>query len=142
MEKPLPSKVVTEALSWLGTPYHHAADVKGSGVDCAMLLVRVFIDTGIVEPFDPRPYPPDWYLHRDEERFLGWIEKFGDRVPDGEPSQPGDVRLYQWGRCVSHGAIVVSDTTMVHAWRPSKQVVLCELEWCQEKFRAAYRVRA
>ena len=47
--------VVAAARSWLGTPYHHAADVKGrkGGVDCAMLLVRVYCDLGLVEPFDP-----------------------------------------------------------------------------------------
>ena len=65
--------VVAAARSWLGTPYHHAADVRGAGVDCAMLLVRVYCDLGLVEPFDPRPYTRDWFLHRDEERYLGFL---------------------------------------------------------------------
>ena len=47
-------EVVTAARAWIGAPYHHAADVKGAGVDCAMILVRVFCDLGLVEPFDPR----------------------------------------------------------------------------------------
>ena len=64
--------VVAEARSWIGTPYHHAADVKGHGVDCALLLVRVYCDLGLVEPFDPRPYTRDWFLHRSEERYLGF----------------------------------------------------------------------
>ena len=38
-----------------------------------MLLVRVFVDTGLCPPFDPRPYPVDWHLHRSEERYLGFI---------------------------------------------------------------------
>ena len=61
--------------SWIGTPYHHAADVKGrtGGVDCAMLLVRVYCDRGLVEKFDPRPYTRDWFLHRNEERYLGFL---------------------------------------------------------------------
>ena len=63
-------KVVAEAKSWIGTPYHNCADVKGVGCDCGMLLVRVFVDLGIVEPFDPRPYAHDWHLHRGEERYL------------------------------------------------------------------------
>ena len=65
--------VVAEARSWIGTPYHHAADVKGHGVDCAMLLVRVYCDLGLIEPFDPRPYTRDWFLHRSEERYLGFL---------------------------------------------------------------------
>jgi hypothetical protein len=56
--------VVAAARTWLSTPYHHAADVKGHGVDCAMLLVRVYCDVGLVEPFDPRPYTRDWFMHR------------------------------------------------------------------------------
>ena len=79
--------VVAAARSWIGTPYHHAADVKGrqGGVDCAMLLVRVYCDLGLVEPFDPRPYTRDWMLHRDEERYLGFLlaraKRFGRPGP-------------------------------------------------------------
>ena len=57
--------VVAAARSWIGTPYHNCADVIGTGVDCGMLLVRVFVDSGLCAPFDPRPYPlglafPSW----------------------------------------------------------------------------------
>ena len=38
-----------------------------------MLLVRVYCDLGLVEPFDPRPYTRDWFLHRNEERYLGFL---------------------------------------------------------------------
>lgn len=62
---------VREAQSWVGTPYHPQGDIKGTGADCGMLLVRVFVDTGLCVPFDPRPYADDWYLHRAEERYLG-----------------------------------------------------------------------
>lgn len=27
-------EAVTEALTWLGTPYHHQGRIKGVGVDC------------------------------------------------------------------------------------------------------------
>ena len=64
--------VVAEARSWIGTPYHHAADIKGKngGADCAMLLVRVYCDLGLVEKFDPRPYTRDWFLHRNRSAIL------------------------------------------------------------------------
>ena len=32
--------VVAAAREWIGTPYHHMADIKGVGCDCAMLLER------------------------------------------------------------------------------------------------------
>jgi hypothetical protein len=48
---------VEEALSWTGTPFVDCSDIKGPGgaVDCAMLLTRCAIDTGLVPAFDPRP---------------------------------------------------------------------------------------
>jgi cell wall-associated NlpC family hydrolase len=114
--------VVDEARSWLGTPYHNQGDIKGVGVDCGMLLVRVFVDTGLCEPFDPRPYADDWYLHRSEERYLGFIF---DRTKEvGWPS-PGDVMVFRYGRCYSHGGVVTTldPLTIVHAYQPARAVV-------------------
>ena len=54
----LRQRIVEEARSWLGTPYHHQAMVKGAGVDCAMILVAVYRAVGLIPAgFDPRPYP-------------------------------------------------------------------------------------
>lgn len=33
--------VITEARTWIGTPYHHQQCVKGVGVDCAQLIAGV-----------------------------------------------------------------------------------------------------
>lgn len=116
--------IVKEAQTWLRTPYVHCADVKGQGVDCAMILVRVFCDLGFVAPFDPRPYSTTWFLHKDEELYLGWIEKYAHKVH--EPL-PGDIVLYKIGRTASHGGIVVAPGYMIHAYQPNKKVELCEL---------------
>src|SRR6202161_3252947 len=69
--------VVAEARSWIGTKYHNCADIKGVGVDCGMLLARVFANVGLIPFVDPRPYPPDWHLHRDEERYLDFVRQHG-----------------------------------------------------------------
>lgn len=109
--------IVEEARSWLMTPYVHLGDVKGVGTDCAMLLVRVYATVGAIPAtLDPRPYSPEWYLHRDEEIYLSWLQRYAREVD--EPG-PGDVALYRYGRCASHGAIVVDDELhMVHAYQP------------------------
>ena len=93
------------ARAWLGTPYHHAADVKGAGVDCAMLLVRVYVDLGLVEAFDPRPYTRDWMLHRNEEKYLGFLLARA-RMVEAPGVGLGDVILFKVGRCFAHGGIV------------------------------------
>jgi cell wall-associated NlpC family hydrolase len=114
--------VVDEARSWLGTPYHNQGDIKGVGVDCGMLLVRVFVDSGLCEPFDPRPYADDWYLHRSEERYLGFIF---DRTKEVAWPSPGDVMVFRYGRCYSHGGVVTAldPITIVHAYQPARAVV-------------------
>jgi cell wall-associated NlpC family hydrolase len=116
--------VVAEARSWLGTPYHHAADVKGrnGGVDCAMILVRVYCDLGLVEPFDPRPYTCDWFLHRDEERYLGFLLA---RSREVRAPRLGDVVLFRTGRCFAHGGIVSRESplSIIHAFAPARCVV-------------------
>jgi len=114
--------IVREARSWVRTPYHQQGDIKGAGVDCGMLLVRVFVDTGLCEPFDPRPYVGDWYLHRSEERYLGFIF---DRAKEVASPLPGDVMVFRYGRCFSHGGIVTiaSPLTIVHAFQPALAVL-------------------
>lgn len=86
-----------------------------------MLLVRVFVDSGLVPPFDPRPYPPDWHLHRSEERYLGFVfDRCRERAAD-EPAEPGDVAVFRYGRCWAHGGIVTvgRPLTIVHAFLPA-----------------------
>lgn len=127
--------VIIEGLSWVATPFKDCSDVKGpSGcVDCAMLLVRVHVDTGILEPFDPRPYPPTWLLHRDDELFLGWIrDKLGGR--EVKAPRVGDCLVYKFGRCFSHGAILINRDEVVHAFVKSRMVQISrrdeqELAW-------------
>ena len=99
------NEVVAEARRWIGTPYHHQADVLGAGVDCGMLLVRVYVDTGVVPPFDPRPYPVQWHLHRDDERYLGFLIERGVEV---EAPAPGDIVVWKIGRAFAHGGIVTA----------------------------------
>jgi cell wall-associated NlpC family hydrolase len=118
--------VVAAARAWIGTPYHHMADIKGAGVDCAMLLVRVYCDLGLVSPFDPRPYTQDWMMHRNEERYLGFLLERARIVakPDA-----GDVILFKIGRCFAHGGIVTrtEPLTICHAFMPAGYVIEDEI---------------
>jgi NlpC/P60 family putative phage cell wall peptidase len=105
--------VVAEAVSWLGTPYHHAGRVKGAGVDCAMLPAEVYRAAGLIPDFPVAHYPPDWHLHRDVERYLDTVTRHAMEV--ATPTGPGDFLLYRWGRCFAHGAIVVKWPRIIHA---------------------------
>jgi cell wall-associated NlpC family hydrolase len=105
--------VVAEAETWLRTPYVSNADQKGHGVDCGMLLVRVFVDTGIVPAFDPRPYPAQWAINQSAELYLGIVERFAKEIPG--PPLPGDIALFKIGHCYAHGAIVIDWPRILHA---------------------------
>lgn len=123
--------IVAAARTWLGTPYHHAADVRGGGVDCGMIFVRCFVDSGLLPSFDPRPYPADWMMHRDDERYLDLVRRFAARELDLalETPQPGDVVVFQHGRTFSHGGLVTGAPGtlsgwpwILHAYAPAKRV--------------------
>jgi cell wall-associated NlpC family hydrolase len=111
------ARVVEVARSWIGTPFHHVSGVKGVGVDCAHFLARVYEEAGVIEPVAIEYYPPQWYLHREEEKFIGYVERCGGReIPEHE-AQIGDAVLYRIGRCYAHGAIIVDwPTEIIHAY--------------------------
>ena len=114
--------VVEEAMSWLATPYHHQARVKAGGVDCGMLLAEVYERAGVMPAVDPGEYPSDWMCHRSEERFLGIVESYAHKIEG--PPLPGDIALFRWGRCISHGAIVIEWPRIIHAFLVAGEVVL------------------
>jgi len=104
---------IQEALTWVGTPYRQLGATKGVAVDCSMLLVRASIDSGIMEEWDPRPYPPLWFLHRDDERYLKWIEMFAKPT---EQFRAGDIVAIRFGRAFAHSGILVDSEHLVHAF--------------------------
>ena len=119
------AKVVAEAKTWLGTPYHHRGKVKGVGVDCAQLVLCVYACAGLVQDFDTGAYPPDWHLHREEERYMGIIRTLAVEIPRSA-LLPGDVILYRFGRAFSHGALVIDLPQLVHASRRDGAVVMTD----------------
>lgn len=107
------ARVVAVAKSWCGTPYHHKGRLRGAGVDCLTLLAEVFTEAGLIERPEIPHYPPDWMNHRDAERYMEGLLRYTSEI-EGHPL-PGDVVLYRFGRCFSHGAIVIEWPTIVHA---------------------------
>jgi len=112
--------VVEESKSWLRTPWAHEARIKGAGVDCGQLIIASFIGAGLVPHFETGSYPQDWMLHQAGERYLGWVEQYLDRV---DVPRPADVAVWRFGKCFSHGAIVIDWPLMIHAYRRERSVV-------------------
>lgn len=106
--------VVAEALTWLGTPYHHAARVKGAGVDCGQLVAAVFETVGVIPAVVFPAYPPDWAMHRGDELYLDRVLELAHEIEG--PPQPGDIALWRFGRAWSHGSIVTEWPLVIHAY--------------------------
>lgn len=117
------ARVLVEACSWLRTPYRHHGDVRGSGVDCAMLLVRVYHGAELIPDIDPRPYPVQWHLHKGAERYLSWVEQYAKPVSS---PKAGDIVVYRIGRAFSHGGIVVNWPIIIHAHNMRSKTGMCE----------------
>jgi len=107
------SRVVQEALTWDGTPYHHQARIKGVGVDCGQLLAAVYEDAGVLPHIETGDYPGDWMLHRDEERYLSFVMQYAQEV---DAPRPGDIAVFRFGRSYAHGSIVVEWPRIIHAY--------------------------
>lgn len=109
--------IAREAMNWLGTPHVDNSMAKGHGVDCAHLMLGVMIDANLIGEGDLRieHYSNEWHLHRSEDKFLKYMDRIGYEV-DIDDMQVGDFILYQYGRCISHGAIYIGDNMVVHAY--------------------------
>jgi NlpC/P60 family putative phage cell wall peptidase len=55
-----PTRVIAIARSWLGTPYHDQASLRGVGCDCLGLARGVWREMVGPEPFPIPPYSRDW----------------------------------------------------------------------------------
>lgn len=105
-------RVAAEARSWLGTPYHSHARVKGAGVDCVHMLCAVYEACGLVPPIDPGTYAVAWHLHQGEELYMAALDARARRT---ESPLAGDIALIKFGRTFSHAGVVSERQTLLHA---------------------------
>jgi len=115
--------VIAEAMTWLRTPYHHHARVKGAGCDCAQFPAAVYEAAGLMDHVEP-VYPHDWHMHRNEELYLSWAATVGAVEIPVEQAGPGDFIIWKFGRTFSHGAIFVDPPMIIHATQVAQMVTL------------------
>lgn len=106
-------KVIEVAKTWLGTGYHHMGRIKGAGADCLTLLAEVYFEAGLIPKIQIPYYPHDWHLHRSEEKYLKGLLNYTKEI---EKPEKGDIVLWKFGRCFSHGAIVIDWPQVIHSY--------------------------
>jgi NlpC/P60 family putative phage cell wall peptidase len=89
--------IVTIARTWLGTPYHHQASIKGVGTDCLGLVRGIWRDLYGSEPETLPAYTRDWAEAGGRETLLEAARRRLIEVPTGA-AEPGDVLIFRWRR--------------------------------------------
>ncbi|WP_153769781.1 NlpC/P60 family protein [Labrenzia sp. CE80] len=109
--------VLSEAASWLGTPYRHQASCKGAGCDCLGLLRGVWRALYGAEAEPVPAYQPDWTASGTGESLVEAARRWlSEQAPDA--AVPGDVLLFRWREHLParHVAILSAPRLVIHAY--------------------------
>lgn len=138
-------KIVTQARTWLGTPFKHQGRLKGVGVDCLGLIVGVLTELEInisgknISQIDEQNYS----MLPSGERLQNKLNQYLQKVEISQIS-PGDILLMQFTREPQHLAFVASHPNglgLIHAYLQAGKVVEHSLDdvW-QSRIVAAYKI--
>jgi cell wall-associated NlpC family hydrolase len=117
-EAALRASICAEAESWIPTPYHDHAGVKGVGCDCAFYPCAVYKAVGLIskELKLPRYSPQQWlnnksqrdkqHLRFEDTTYLDIVLSLFREIPLAEVL-PGDLMLTKVVASWSHGAIII-----------------------------------
>ncbi|WP_075223167.1 peptidase [Acuticoccus yangtzensis] len=112
-----PACVVDAALSWLGTPYHDQASLKGAGCDCLGLARGVWREIVGPEPFPIPPYSRDWGEAGAVEVLAAGARRM---MPEIDPAyaEPGALLLFRMRpRAIAkHVGIMTAEDRFVHGY--------------------------
>ena len=112
-----PARVIAVARSWLGTPYHDQASLRGVGCDCLGLARGVWRDVVGPEPFPIPPYSRDWGETGPREVLADGARRM---MPELDPSKagPGALILFRMVPCAiaKHVGILTGPNTFLHAY--------------------------
>jgi hypothetical protein len=103
--------VITEALTWRGTPFVWEAAIKGVGVDCGRFIAAALNGAG-VRQIDIAKLPhlsPQWFLHHSDESFIKLIEQFATEYEPqaGRTPKPASMVVAKLGMDWGHSALVM-----------------------------------
>lgn len=117
-------QIVYEARRWIGTPYHHQAQLRGVGVDCVGLILGVGKALDIMGPdVDERfksfngysRVPNPARMRKGMETFLAPTDLPADKMPP-----PGVVGWFQWRDDLPMHLAIIAEfegrATMIHSY--------------------------
>jgi cell wall-associated NlpC family hydrolase len=133
----LAERILTEARSWIGTPWHHNQACKGVGVDCARLYGAVLESLGVEVKLE------NYSRRAQNGNLLKQIRAIDClmELPSADYREPGDLLVFMVGVEPGHVGIC-NGHGMVHADQRLDRV--CEIPDLGERWRkricAVFRV--
>jgi cell wall-associated NlpC family hydrolase len=130
--------IVAEARSWVGTPYHLGAMLKGAGCDCGTLLLGVAQACGFALDQKLERFTQDWFCHTSEEKYEKRLLRNATLVIKAISyptlkAQPGDLVLTHHSHMTNarfnHGGIVVAWPKIIHAVNPKVEETDATQHW-------------
>ncbi len=110
-------RVIQVARSWLGTPYHDQASLRGVGCDCLGLARGIWREVVGPEPFPIPHYSRDWGETGPREVLADGARRM---MPEIAPSDvvPGALVLFRMKpRAIAkHVGILTEPDTFLHAY--------------------------
>lgn len=140
MSVEMSGRVVAAARTWIGTPYHHQASVKGAGADCLGLVRGVYREVMGREPEAAPAYSRDWGETDGVETLLDAAGRHLVAVPLRDIA-PGDVIVFRLRpRTVAkHAAILATAETMIHAMEGTAASEVAFSAWWRRRLAGAFR---
>lgn len=112
-------KIVTLAKTWVGTPYHHQASVRGVGCDCLGLIRGIWRELYGAEPEQTPSYSPSWGDVSSDAPLLAAAQR--NFIDTNGDMTPGNLLILyvKNARSPKHCAILSGPDTMIHAYSGS-----------------------
>lgn len=132
--------IVQAGRSWIGTPYHHQASLKGVGCDCLGLLRGIYREVVGPEPARAPPYRPDWAEAGGAETLLEAARLHLVEIATADAGA-GDVLLFRWRERLpaKHCAILTGPGTLLHAHDGAAVAEVPLSSWWRRHLAGAFR---
>lgn len=143
---PTIAQFLDEARSWINTPFHHNAKIKGVGVDCVNHVVAVFEALGMM----PADFSmPNYDTVHDGTELISLCDKYLIRISQ-EQLKPADLVAVAMDEVPQHLGIVGNyrhgGLSIIHAsnarsCRPARVIETRLMFSIHFKFVAGFRVK-
>lgn len=133
------AEIVAVARTWLGTPYHHQASLRGVGTDCLGLVRGVWRELHGRDAESVPAYSRDWAEATGIETMIEAARRHMVERPVHE-LEAGDVVIFRYrrGNVAKHAAIVTTSDTFIHAMEGAPVAEVAFSPWWRRRIAAVF----